>query len=1237
MSAADPTFPEIPGVQLREELGQGERTVLFGGVREDRAYVVELHRDRLGVGDDGNAGSFARRAAALARVRHPGLVAIRHVGTVQQRPYAVRDRVSGHFLAEVLRDGPMDTARVVRIGLGLTRALGALHGLGLVHRGLDPHSILLDERGEAFLLPPLSPPPRGQLPFPRAPELRGTLARPVDERADLYALGFVLIACATGKEPSDAPWEEALSGSPALAAILRRLTAPDPDERYQSTAGLEADLSSREHLEEAMQRGEQPALDSPFDLGLRRSERPMLGREAEQQRLLRAWEWTVSGRGGSVTVAGPAGIGKSRLLRTLTRHLRRSGALVLAGACTDESPWPCAPLGQALDRHIQALQRRPQREREEAIRSLVSALGEASGLFAAISPELARLPGVEEAPEAGGARMDRVHEALAEGLLRLARATGPMALVLEDVHRVDDRSLAVLRALAPSLGRSSLLVVATSRNEHPEREAFQRYQAYIAQARVDSIDLRPLGLDAAYAILSDQLGGGELDHELARRIARRSGCNPFLLGEYVRAMLEQGMLRPSWGRWSLVSEGLDELGLPQDVMALVLGRIERLGAAARRVLALAAVMGMSFDLRDLLAASSSPDRGIYAAMGEAMQARILERLGTQEYGFVHERLREVLLAELEPEELRERHQRIAEALDRGTGLEDRSRQRDRTYLLAHHYARGTVERDPQRAHGACLTAGLQAHGEFAADKAWLMLSEAMKIASDADIEPRPELLEALGEVCYRTGRLSEGIAWIERALTRASTPLDQARIHRMMADLHLWSAADTGKAWEHIRTAFAALGAPYPTTWPGRFLSAAWYLGLGLVAPLLPRATSSADERARTLMLARLYTSTTAYAYFDLQNALFVEIAARQLWAVRRIGPSPEQADCYTALAVIAAVLGWRGLADTWAKRAVAVAREVEDRWMLASTVLYEAITASLLGETQRAADATRSALERHGPWAETLDYLVSCLDLSWNLSMRGYVQEARLWLERAEQQAAHAMSQSAATRGHAVFALPATLDAIEGHPAQGRAVLDRVTERQAQGARMPFHTVQLDAQTVGFLVECGELGAPFEEAVARFDAHRIHPALADFHAKSFYVYQAYGRAQLCAEAPDEERAPRRRQLAHAVAQLRWAANIPILRAHLRVLEANLTAQHGRYDAAQRRLERAEEEARSCDSPWVLWEAARLRVSILRRAGRDVEAQRSWERADSLARTHGWVRRRELLEGARPAAPSPSR
>jgi eukaryotic-like serine/threonine-protein kinase len=205
---------------------------------------------------------FDREAQAAAAVVHEHVVAIHAVDVWKGLPYLVMSYVGGRSLQDRIdRDGPFEIKEILRIGMQACSGLAAAHAQGLVHRDVKPANILLEngvqrvrltDFGLARAVDDASLTQSGVVagtPQYMAPEqARGEV---IDHRADLFSLGSTLYAMCTGQPPfraesamavlrrvSDDQPRPVRSLNPDipvwLAALIERLHAKDPDDRFQS-------------------------------------------------------------------------------------------------------------------------------------------------------------------------------------------------------------------------------------------------------------------------------------------------------------------------------------------------------------------------------------------------------------------------------------------------------------------------------------------------------------------------------------------------------------------------------------------------------------------------------------------------------------------------------------------------------------------------------------------------------------------------------------------------------------------------------------------------------------------------------------------------------------------------------------------------------------------------------------------------------------------------------------------
>ncbi len=433
---------------------------------------------------------------------------------------------------------------------------------------------------------------------------------------------------------------------------------------------------------------------------------PFVGRTRELDVLATRWDRAAAGEVGAVLVAGEPGVGKSRLAGEIARRVHDGGGLVLYGRCDEDLAAPLQPF-------------------IEAARTLAPALGAARLRRVRGVDELTRvLPELTDLLGDSDVRADPDTERLAlfdavTQLLVVAAAEAPVLLVLDDLHWAGKTTLSLLRHLLRSARGTALLVVGTYRDTelartHPLAETLADLRR---DTETERVTLSGLTVDDVEAYLT---AIGNTDAALGRELAEVTAGNPFFLIEVVRHVEESG------GSWQPGT-------LPEGVREATGRRLSRLSDAANEALAVAAVVGPSFDLA-LVEALQGVE--LVDPIAEAVQAGlVLEEPGSlARFRFAHAIVRQVLLAELVSLKRVRLHRAIAELLDATPAGVDPDR---RLADLAHHWFECASAGSAQPAVAACRRAGDRAMERLAHEEAgdlYGMALQALEWVDGADAE-----------------------------------------------------------------------------------------------------------------------------------------------------------------------------------------------------------------------------------------------------------------------------------------------------------------------------------------------------------------------------------------------------------------------------------------------------------------------------------------------------------------------
>lgn len=1228
---------EIPGYRVEDELGRGATSVVYRAVRDGSVFALKIARPTNGAPSD-QFLRFAREGATLARLDDPALVKVFEVGTHDGVPFLVAELVSGTKLSDLLARGPLSPARAAAVARRIATALSRVHAIGLVHRDVKPGNVLIDEHGDARLVDfgfvaRAEPRAREDVAFTGtlqygAPEQIGVLRHAVDGRADLYSLGVVLFEALTGRLPFEARdaaelvAEHASRPAPrvselapsvprALEAIVAKLLAKDPDERYVDAAALLRDLD-RVHAG-AGDHGAEPraaeASDPPAD------EAPFVARGAERDLIVAEWEKARSGEGRVVLLRGGAAVGKTRLIREAARAIEGAGGAVLSARGSGAHARPFDAFRRMLEAMLAVSERDP--GADAAAARLRAATAAHAPWLASFSPKLGTLhPG--QTPAA--ATREQTCRGLVEITFELARELGGAALLVDDLGDLDDASVDVLARVVASVETSPLVVVVT-RTDEPRPDTAESVRRIVGSApagRQTDVVLGPFDDGATRALLVALLRG-EVEHAFVQHVISCTHGSPLAIGEYVRAALEAGLLRPSWGTWIADRAGLASIELPSNTAELVARRIGELDETTRRVLVLAALGGPRFVAEDLVAACREPPGSrlwapavggtpgrVHAALADARRLRLVDVDADGRCDFVHATIPAALLAPLDAAALRELHQRWAESLD--DGREDVTP--ERLTAIARHYLAGATDRAPERVVDRALRAGLSALDDFATSDAYAFLRGAADVARAAGLPANADLHRALGEAALRRNEIAEAVGELRTAVELTTSPVARAKLRERLARVFL-SQYDPNGALPELERAFRDLG-----------VDPAGSSDAGAAPPRGASGELGAEEAARLRTCVEVYdcaTMTTAMAA-DLDRALRYARAA--LRPARRLRRSRHLVLAYMNYAFANGAFVRPRTALEYGRRAVEVASGLGDRGLLAKSQLYRATAAAFCGDERRSEEQLLECLEQHGRWLDADGFIVTCGVLTSGYVIRGYAREAHAWTVKMIDRLRAA---GRGGRDHALLGYGGAALAMMGSFSEAADLL-----RRAQAAANRLDTYvwgNVVNSRILYQLERGETGAVIDEVIAERRALPLPPPEKALHyARFFYVYQAHARIAQCLRAPRADRAPALARLEEALDELRRGARVATLDAHLYAVEANAAWLRGDAAAGRRWADRAERLAHRLDHPWALFEAHMARARIDREAGREREATRDARIAHGIATDQGWTSRAHAVE-----------
>ena len=730
---------------------------------------------------------------------------------------------------ERLLEHPLELTRFLQIAAGLANALSSLHKRGIVHKDIKPGNVLVDAAsgrvwltgfGKAISLArePQAPEPAqtiaGTLAY-IAPEQTGRMNRSIDSRSDLYSLGVILYQMLTGTLPFVAsdplelvhchiarlpvPPRERGNGVPEpLSAIILKLLAKSPEERYQTATGLEADLKRCLHDWRFFGRIDSfviGANDIPNHLTISQK---IYGREHERKSLFEAFERVI--RNGSpevVLVSGYSGTGKSSLINELQKATLLPGGILISGKFDQhKQDIPYATITQALQNLVRQLLSREDSALAYWRDALRDAVGTNAELLANIIPELELLiDKPPPAPELFGQDADnRFLSAFQAFLSVVARREHPLIIFLDDLQWLDTATLRLLeRVIIRRQVQHLLFVLAFRDNEigpnHPTRQMLDRIRK--SEAIAQDIMLGPLSIEDVSLLISDSLHDTQAHTEpLAYLLYEKTTGNPFFLRQLFTSLTEEHLVEfdTAGGTWRWDLERIRARKMSDDVVELLIEKLNRLPDKALEILKQLACLGNSADEAILTLVRGGSEEELQSDLWDAMRGGfVIHSAGS--YTFVHDRVREATYSLISEDMRAEVHLQIGRQLMARVSSGDLP---EILFDIVNQVNRGVAlisdENEKQRVAELNLSAGRKAKASTAYAAAGSYFSVAIALLGQEYWSTRYDLAFSrsleLAECEFLSGNLDTAEKLISELLVRARSNTDKVAAYCLRVKLY---------------------------------------------------------------------------------------------------------------------------------------------------------------------------------------------------------------------------------------------------------------------------------------------------------------------------------------------------------------------------------------------------------------------------------------------------------------------
>ncbi|HEY9628803.1 MAG TPA: AAA family ATPase [Coleofasciculaceae cyanobacterium] len=948
----------VAGYEVIAKLHESSRSLVYRGQRSDRqSSILKVMQAEYPSLEE--LGRYRLEYEIINRLNLEGIAQAYGLEPYQNGLVLILEDFGGQSLHHLLQARRLQLQEFLEMAIAISEVLSQVHAASIIHKDINPANIVLNDDlsqiklidfGNATVLSRENPTLRnpnvleGTLAY-LSPEQTGRMNRSLDYRTDFYSLGATFYEVLTGHPPFNVTDAMELihchlARQPELphiintdipeivSQIILKLLAKNAEDRYQSAYGIKVDL--QHCLEQLRTQGS----IAPFALaqndasGRFQIPQKLYGRAAEVKSLMAGFERvageqrraaaSIPGSSELMLVSGYSGIGKSALVQEVYKPITRRNGYFIAGKFDQfQRNVPYSALIQVFQELMrQLLTESPERIDRWRL-GLLDALGMNGQVVIDVIPEVELIIGEQSAvPELEPKETQNRFNLVFQNFIKVfTQAEHPLVIFLDDLQWADLASLKLIQLLMTAPDSRYLFLVAAYRSNevsavHPLSVTLEEIRK--AGGTMSQIELSPLTLDTVQQVIAETFNCDRAKAApLSELVMQITDGNPFFMSEFLKSLYENGLLNfdGQLGGWQWDLNQIREAHIPDNVVELMAGKIQKLSPNSQQMLKLAACIGNQFDAKTLAIVSEKSQAAIAADLWQSVQEGLILPLADSykftgidqqqvedrvvSFKFLHDRVQQAayslipeaetktihrtigrsLLAHITPEEREEKIFDIVNQLNMGIGLMTQQAQRDELAALN-------------------LTAGIKAKDSTAYETALRYFLTGIGLL-DADswqtqYERTLALHEAAAEAAYLNGDFEETERLVERILHHAKTLLD--RVNAYHVRIHAYSAQNNMEAALDIFvTALGRLGEPIPRR-PSRLRvglelirTRYWVIGNRPIAKLEALPPMTDPYKLAVIQL----TSSVVMASVNVEPLFVAVLALRIVNMIVRYGSSP--------------------------------------------------------------------------------------------------------------------------------------------------------------------------------------------------------------------------------------------------------------------------------------------------------------------------------------------------------------
>ncbi|XZN90462.1 MAG: ATP-binding protein [Microcoleus sp.] len=511
------------------------------------------------------------------------------------------------------------------------------------------------------------------------------------------------------------------------------------------------------------------------------------------------------GRVELMLVAGYSGIGKSALVQEIYKPITEKRGYFISGKFDQfQRNIPYSAFVSSFKELVRQLLTESEAQLNLWRKKLLTAVGNNGQVIIDVIPEVEVIVGKQSAvPELGSQESQNRFNLVFQNFIRaFCTKEHPLVIFLDDLQWADSATLKLIELMMTDADTQYLFLIGAYRDNevnptHPLMVTLDGLRN--VGATVNFITLASLALESIGQLIADTLHGDIASVKpLAELVVRKTEGNPFFVNEFLKTLYAESLLNFDFERhiWQWNIPRIEAMGITENVVELMIGKLKKLPDSTQQVLRLAACVGSSFDLNTLSIISEKSTSEVSKDLTAAVQSGLIlpaseldRELLIQDYKFLHDRVQQAAYSLSDEKDKQEIHLKIGRIL---LNKFEQSELEERIFDIVNHLNKGQSllgdKGEKQQLARLNLIAGRKAKFSTAYQPALIYITNGMQLLPhnswDEDYNLTFSYHLEKGEIEYLTASWDEALSTFDECLEHIDSLLDRCKVNEYKVTLY---------------------------------------------------------------------------------------------------------------------------------------------------------------------------------------------------------------------------------------------------------------------------------------------------------------------------------------------------------------------------------------------------------------------------------------------------------------------